>query len=183
MPTLGEEYIPPVKLHPGTSLAEKLEELELSPQDFAKQIGFEENIVVDIVKERGIITPELAEAFEKAIKIPAAFWLRKQKNYSEFIAKKKAICGTDYTPTTITHPGDTLAEKLQELDISPKDFAEKIGAEEDVIVDIVMEKEEGRITPELAEAFDKALGIPAHFWMRGQELYDELVLNKKLVKN
>jgi len=183
MPIRGVKYVSTVVFHPGSTLSEKLEELDISPQDFAKQIGFEENIVVDIVEERGIITPELAEAFEKVLKIPAAFWIRKQKRYSEFIDKKQAIRGVKYIPQTISHPGDTLAEKLQELDMSSKDFAEQIGVNEDVIIDIVMEKEEGRITPELAEAFDKALNIPTHFWMRGQELYDELILNKKLVKS
>ncbi len=93
MPKLGEEYIPPVKLHPGSSLAEKLEELELSPQDFARQIDVEEGIVVDIVteKDEAIITPELADAFEQALKIPAAFWLRKQKRYLEFIANQQVV--------------------------------------------------------------------------------------------
>jgi len=90
MPIRGIEYNPDFALHPGSTLSEKLEELELSPQDFARQISVEEAIVVDIVmeKDEAVITPELAEAFEKALKIPAAFWLRKYQRYNEFIAKK-----------------------------------------------------------------------------------------------
>jgi len=179
MPTLGEKYIPPIKLHLGSSLAEKLEELELSPQDFAKQIGVEDNIVVDIVEEKGAITPSLADAFEQALKIPAAFWLRKQKRYREFVEKQESSRAIEYIPKTIGHPGISLAGKLEEMDVSPKDFAKEIGADESVIMDIVTEKDEGRISTELAEAFHKALGIPAHYWIRRQELYDELVLNNE----
>jgi len=91
MPIRGIEYNPDFALHPGSTLSEKLEELKLSPQDFAKQIGFEEHIILDIVEEKasGIVTPDLAKVFEKALKIPAHFWLRKQNRYNEFIAQQQ----------------------------------------------------------------------------------------------
>jgi len=101
MPIRGVKYYSTTVLHPGSTLSEKLEELELSPQDFAKQIGFEERVVVDIVEEKSsaIITRDLAEVFEQTLKIPAAFWLRKQKRYSEFIARKESSGEIEYIPT------------------------------------------------------------------------------------
>jgi len=42
------------------------------------------------------------------------------------------------------------------------DFAEQIGIDWNIIVDIILEKEEAKITPELADAFEKALDIPTH---------------------
>jgi len=89
------------------------------------------------------------------------------------------IRGVEYIPKSIGHPGVPLAAKLQELDMSPKDFAKQIDADIEVIIDIIMEKEEAVITPELAESFHKALGIPANYWLRGQDLYNKLVSNKK----
>lgn len=92
----GVKYVSTTVFHPGSTLSEKLEELELSPQDFAQQISIEEHVIIDIVEEKasGTVTPELAEAFEKALKIPAHFWLRKQKRYNEFVARQQL------TPTT-----------------------------------------------------------------------------------
>lgn len=71
----------------------------------------------------------------------------------------------------MTHPGVPLRDKLEEIGKKPEKFAEEIGADEAVILDIVHEK--GSITQDLAEAFEKALRIPTHFWMRGQQMYDE----------
>ena len=77
----------------------------------------------------------------------------------------------EYHPTTMTHPGAFLSDKLEEMSKKPEEFAQEIGASEAVILDIVNDK--GSITQELAEAFEKALKIPTHFWMRGQQMYDE----------
>jgi len=55
-----------------------------------------------------------------------------------------------------------------------------VGVEEDIIVNIVMEKEEAVITPQLAEALHKALNIPAHFWMKRQRHYDESLVNQQV---
>ncbi len=77
----------------------------------------------------------------------------------------------EYHPTTMTHPGAFLSDKLEEMGKSPEEFAQEINVDEAVILDIVNEK--GSITQDLAEAFEKALKIPTHFWMRGQEMYDE----------
>ena len=89
--TRGVKYVSTTVFHPGSTLFEKLKELELSPQDFAMQIGVEAHIIMDIVEEKasGMVSPELAEAFEKSLKIPAHFWLRKQKRYNEFIARQQ----------------------------------------------------------------------------------------------
>jgi len=57
-----------------------------------------------------------------------------------------------------------------------------VGVEEDIIVNIVMEKEDAVITPQLAEALHKALNIPAHFWINRQRHYDESLGNQQVVK-
>ncbi len=180
----GIKYISTTVLHPGSTLAEKLEELELSPQDFAKQINFEEEIILEIVEEKdmGVVTPDLAEAFEKKLKIPAEFWLRKQKRYSEFIAKQKPHQGVVYNPTKVIHPGARLAEELQGRGLFPKDFAEQIGVDLGVIINLVMESQEESITPELAEIFGKALDIPAQYWLNRQKNYDEALARQQAIQ-
>jgi len=94
MPIRGVEYKPNYALHPGSTLSEKLEELELSPQDFAKQANIEEHIVVGIVEEKGMITSDIAEALHKALGIPAHFWMNRQQRYSEFIAQQQLTKAT-----------------------------------------------------------------------------------------
>lgn len=90
------------------------------------------------------------------------------------------IRGVKYEPIYVTHPGTTLAEKLEELGLSPQDFAKQADMKEYVVLGIVEEK--CTITPDIAEALDKALGIPAHFWMNRQKYYDEFIESQQLVK-
>jgi addiction module HigA family antidote len=76
-----------------------------------------------------------------------------------------------YTPQTVTHPGDTLAEKLEELGMDSKEFALRTGKPEKTISQVLNGK--SSITPEMAVRFETVLGIPAHFWLQRQSNYDE----------
>ncbi len=88
-----------------------------------------------------------------------------------------SVSRNEYHPTTMTHPGAFLSDKLEEMSKSPEEFAQEIGVDEVVILDIVHEK--GSVTQDLAEAFEKALKIPTHFWMRGQQMYDECLARQR----
>jgi HTH-type transcriptional regulator / antitoxin HigA len=69
------------------------------------------------------------------------------------------------------HPGETLAEKLEELGMGPKEFALCTGKPEKTIIAIF--KGQSSITPEMAVQFEHVLQIPAHFWINKQRSYDE----------
>ena len=82
-----------------------------------------------------------------------------------------------YHPDSVSHPGETLREKLEELNIGSKAFAVRTGKPEKTISLIL--NGESAITPDMAVLFESVLKIPAHFWMRRQSLYDESQARQK----
>lgn len=82
-------YIPKNISHPGTTLDEKLKEMGLSAKEFAGLISQPEETVNAIIRGNSTITWELAVAFENVTKIPANFWMNRQRNYDECIVCSK----------------------------------------------------------------------------------------------
>lgn len=76
-----------------------------------------------------------------------------------------------YNPQIVFHPGETLAEKLEEMGMGPKEFAVRTDKPEKTISAIL--KGESSITPDMAVLFENVLRIPAHFWLNSQRHYDE----------
>jgi addiction module HigA family antidote len=87
--TKQNEYFPQSVPHPGTTLAEKLEELGMGPKEFAVRTGKPEKTVTAILKGTSSITPDMAVLFENVLHIPAHFWLNKQQSYDEYLARTK----------------------------------------------------------------------------------------------
>ncbi len=83
----------------------------------------------------------------------------------------------EYIPQTVSHPGLTLREKLEELGMSQKEFAVRTGKPEQTIVKVI--NGESSLTPDMAVQFESVLGIPANFWLKRQQNYDEAVARAK----
>jgi len=82
-----------------------------------------------------------------------------------------------YFPQTRSHPGETLAEKLEELGMGPKEFAVRSGKPEKTIIAVL--KGTSAITPDMAVQFENVLRIPAHFWLNSQRHYNEFKARDK----
>jgi HTH-type transcriptional regulator/antitoxin HigA len=82
-----------------------------------------------------------------------------------------------YTPTSSSHPGETLLDKLEELGIGPKEFAVRADKPEKTITAIL--NGESSITPDMAIQFERVLGMPANFWLQRQANYDEAIARNK----
>jgi addiction module HigA family antidote len=82
-------YIPENVSHPGTTLDEKLKEMGMTVKEFAVRTSKPEKTVIAIIKGDSSITPEMAVAFESVTKIPANFWMNRQRNYDECVARSK----------------------------------------------------------------------------------------------
>lgn len=82
-----------------------------------------------------------------------------------------------YFPQSVPHPGETLAEKLEEMGMGPKEFALRSGKPEKTISAIL--KGDSSITPDMAVQFESVTKIPAHFWMNYQRTYDEYIAREK----
>jgi HTH-type transcriptional regulator / antitoxin HigA len=83
------QYFPQSVPHPGGTLAEKLEEMNMGPKEFALRAGKPEKTIIAILKGESSITPDMAVQFENVTKIPANFWMNHQRNYDEHIAREK----------------------------------------------------------------------------------------------
>lgn len=76
---------------------------------------------------------------------------------------------TQYNPETVSPPGETLAETLEELEMSQAELARRMGRPTKTINEIVQGK--AAILPETALQLENVLGIPASFWMAREMAY------------
>ena len=76
---------------------------------------------------------------------------------------------TEYHPETVSRPGETLAETLEELQMSQAELARRMGRPTKTINEIVQGKT--GILPETALQLENVLGIPASFWMAREIAY------------
>ncbi len=83
------KYNPNYAVHPGITLKELLDEKGMTAKEFAIRTAKPEKTISKIINGKSSITPEMAVIFEKVLDIPAKFWLDKQKNYNEYIARQK----------------------------------------------------------------------------------------------
>ena len=74
------------------------------------------------------------------------------------------------TTTTLIHPGDHLAEILDELGISQYRLAKTIGVPPIRINEIVHRRRS--ITADTALRIGRALGMTPEFWLNLQRMYD-----------
>ncbi|RYM33586.1 ImmA/IrrE family metallo-endopeptidase [Brumimicrobium glaciale] len=82
-----------------------------------------------------------------------------------------AIKKNEYNPESISHPGFTLAEKLEELRMGNKEFSVRVNKPEKTITAVT--KGQSSITAEMAVKFEDVLKIPASFWLTRQSRFDE----------
>ena len=79
----------------------------------------------------------------------------------------------------LIHPGETIADILEERKISQKELAYRTGVSEPFLSDVINGKKD--ISKTLAMDLEYALDIPASFWLNLQSKYDaELVSLKEL---
>ena len=86
---LQNQYFPQSRPHPGETLTEKLEEMEMGPKEFALRTDKPEKTIIAVMNGKSSITPDMAVRFEGVTKIPAHFWMNHQRSYDEFIVREK----------------------------------------------------------------------------------------------
>ncbi|NQW29889.1 MAG: HigA family addiction module antidote protein [Ignavibacteria bacterium] len=89
MTTKEHTYKPQIAFHPGETLREKLDEMNMGPKEFAVRTGKPEKTVIAILNTTSSVTPEMAVRFEHVLKIPAHFWLNMQRHYDEYVARER----------------------------------------------------------------------------------------------
>ena len=83
-------YNPIKAFHPGVTLDEKLQEMEMSCAEFAAQTGVPVFVIDSIIAGNMSVTTDMALAFEQVTHIPAHYWLNAQHNYDEYVLANEA---------------------------------------------------------------------------------------------
>lgn len=74
----------------------------------------------------------------------------------------------------LIHPGETIADLLEERGMSQKELAKRSGVSEPFLSDVIRGKKD--ISKSLAKGLEYALGIPGSFWLNLQANYDAELL-------
>jgi HTH-type transcriptional regulator/antitoxin HigA len=83
----------------------------------------------------------------------------------------------EYRPEHTIPPGVTLAETLDSLGMTQKDFADRCGRPLKTINEII--KGKASITPRTALEFERVLGIPASFWNNLERNYQDALAREE----
>ncbi len=86
---IRNQYIPDTASAPGETLEEVLESRGMSQAELAERTGRPKKTINEIVKGKAAITPETALQFERVLGIPASFWIAREQNYRESLARAK----------------------------------------------------------------------------------------------
>lgn len=91
------EYRPDYVVSPGEVLSNELELRGMTQQELAKRTGLTPKHIVSIVKAKSAITPETAIKLERAIGMPAEYWLNLESHYQATQARlhEEAQLGRD----------------------------------------------------------------------------------------
>jgi len=84
-----ENHTPFKATHPGYLLKDELEVRSISQSDFAIEIGIHKTMLNEIIKGKRPITADLALILERALEIPADYWMRFQTQYELDAARVK----------------------------------------------------------------------------------------------
>lgn len=86
---IKNEYNPDFVTPPGETVLETLERIGMSQAEFAERTGRPKKTINEIIRGKAMITPETALQFEKVLGVPASFWINREQNYQEWLAREQ----------------------------------------------------------------------------------------------
>jgi HTH-type transcriptional regulator / antitoxin HigA len=86
---MRNQYLPDSVSAPGETLLEVIEGREMSQAELAERTGRPIKTINEIIKGKAGITPETALQLERVLDIPAAFWISREQQYRESLARIK----------------------------------------------------------------------------------------------
>lgn len=81
------QYMPDLVSPPGETLNEMLSERGMTQKELAERMNRPEKTINEIVKGKAIITSDTAIQLERVFGVPAYFWMQREANYQESIAR------------------------------------------------------------------------------------------------
>lgn len=86
------------------------------------------------------------------------------------------IKDNQYLPEVVTHPGNTLNEKIKEMGMDIQSFSKLSGISEACLTKVI--EGDWDITVELANLIENVTHIPTKFWITRQRKYDDSMKNQ-----
>ncbi|NCR16460.1 MAG: HigA family addiction module antidote protein [Microcystis aeruginosa LL13-03] len=86
--TIENRYAPDFISPPGETLAEILEERNMSQSELAQRMGRPRKTINEIIKGKAEITSDTALQIELVLGTPARFWIERERLYREYLARK-----------------------------------------------------------------------------------------------
>ena len=78
-------------LPPGRILRREIDYRGISRTELAREMGFSVSLVEDVINADAPVTPEIANAIEQALGIPAYLWTRVEASYRATLAHNEII--------------------------------------------------------------------------------------------
>jgi len=82
----------------------------------------------------------------------------------------------EYNPDTVTPPGDTIKDLLEEKKITVQEFSMSMGLTIPRLLGIIEGRES--ITENIAKRLQLSLGVPEDFWIAREKLYRDSLGDK-----
>jgi plasmid maintenance system antidote protein VapI len=79
----------------------------------------------------------------------------------------------EYRPTSVSPPGGTLCDLLEERGMSQAELAERMGRSETFVSNLV--NGETPLTQDTAHQLERILNVPTHFWNYREQQYREVL--------
>ncbi len=86
---IKNQYNPDFVTPPGETLLETLEVIGMTQAEFAERTGRPKKTINEIIRGKAAITPETALQFEKVLGVSAGFWINREQNYQEWLAREQ----------------------------------------------------------------------------------------------
>src|SRR3954453_16642078 len=87
--TAGRPFAPDYAVPPGATVADLLDEREMTQTDLARRLGVTLKHVNQVVNGGASISAELALGLEKVFRVPAPFWLNRESLYQVDMARRE----------------------------------------------------------------------------------------------
>lgn len=85
--TTEYSYNPDWAIPPSETLQEVLEDKNMTLQTLSDQSGVPYQSLSEVLEVKRPIDESIAEGLEKALQIPASFWLKLEKNYQDTVKR------------------------------------------------------------------------------------------------
>nr|DAS71160.1 MAG TPA: addiction module antidote protein [Caudoviricetes sp.] len=125
----------------------------------------------DALKREGLSQKEFAAKIGKT-ETDISAWLSGDRNFTiDTLIKISYLLNISLIiPRRAVHPSEIIKDEIEARDMSKKEFADRIGMRPSNLSRLL--RGDTDITIALAEKLEKALDIPASFWLRMQSTYN-----------